>query len=64
MITACEKNFFRVINCSGALLNVKYTSINISQATFSIKSLPKFSVRVGVPDLVHLVDHVNHRVDV
>ena len=30
----------------------------------NIKSLPKFSVRVGVPDLVHLVDHVNHRVDV
>ncbi len=32
--------------------------------TFSIKSLPKFSVRVGVPDPVHLVDHVNHHVDV
>ena len=31
MITACEKKFYRVINCSGALLNVKYTSINISQ---------------------------------
>ena len=29
-----------------------------------MKSLPKFSVRVGVPGLVHHVDHVDHRGDV
>ena len=34
MISTCEKNFYRVINCSEALLNVKYTSINITQVHF------------------------------
>ena len=33
-------------------------------ARVNIKSLPKFSVRVGVPGLVHHVDHVDHRGDV
>ena len=36
--------------------------VNVSRV--NIKSLPKFSVRVGVPGLVHHVDHVDHRGDV
>ena len=36
----------------------------VKNPTFSKRCLLKFSVRVGVGDLVHHVDHVDHRGDV